>query len=193
MAVLRFLRLLVTPFNVFAALLLAGVLVVRAVQASPPGSTVDPALLEPDSGSTPISDNLRLYLAAGDVDNSFLVESRRVSLTDDSPAQRAEAAAREWATGTPPDGAVRLLPSGDRVPTVLVRRDLAVIDLPREWTAVGGGSAGELLVLCGLARTVLEFAELERVQYTLAGQPAATLAGHVALDRPFTADGCGGR
>lgn len=192
MRVLNVLRPLATPFNIICALLLAGVLVLRAVQAGPLGSTVDPALLEPDTGPAAISQSLRLYLAAGDADNSYLVATRRVSLDADTPARRAEAAAREWATAKPPAGALSLLPPGDLVPTVLVRRELAVVDLPRAWAAVSGGSAGELLVLCGLARTILEFTKLKQVQYTLAGQPAATLAGHVALGRPFTTEGCGG-
>lgn len=192
MSALRFLRLFVTPFNVIAALLLAGVLVVRTVQAGPGQSTIDPALLEPARGPRPVAQTVRLYLAAKDEDNSYLVETRRVSLPVDTPTQRAEAAARLWSTGPRPAGALKLLPAGDDVPAVLVRRDLAVLDLPASWREVGGGSAGELLVLCGLARTVLEFAQLARVQYTVGGRPAGTLAGHVAVDRPFTIAGCKG-
>lgn len=80
----------------------------------------------------------------------------------------------------PADSVVRaayLLPDG----TALV--DLGGATLTQGW---GTGSHAELMAVYSVVQTVTaNFPEAKRVRLLLNGQPAQTLAGHIALDRPL--------
>lgn len=186
----RVLRLFVTPFNAIALIVLAAAFAAKTIQERPLRPDIDPALLE-DRGPKPATVNMRLYFAGGDA-NGFVRENRAVPVLRDTPGERAAAAVREWLAGPRFRQAVRLVPNDIAAPSVLVRRDLAYLNLPAAWTRLGLGSAGELLVVCGLSNTLLEAGPLGRVQLMVDGKIVESLGGHLAIDAPFTAKTCQG-
>ena len=85
-------------------------------------------------------------------------------------------------------GGVPLLAPGTAVRHVyLDHRGLMTLDLtPAFRDRFRGGSTAEYLMVGSLVRTVLaNVPEARRVRLVCAGEPLATLAGHVACDRPF--------
>jgi spore germination protein GerM len=187
----RLWRLFVTPFNVVALLAALAVFGVRAVQQRPVQPRVDQKLLDADRPPPRRELRLRLYFASPSADG-FVLEPRAASVARDAPNERLAEATRQWLAGPKTTEALRLVPAGTPAPTVFVRRDTAYLDLPEAWTRLGLGSAGELLVLCGLANTLLEAGPVSRVSFIVSGRPAESLGGHVALDEPFTAKTCRG-
>ena len=180
-----------TPFNVIAALLLAAVLAVRWAQARPAALAIDPAILAFERGPQGVELPLRLYFANPN-GQDFAVESRTASLEGGGLADQAALAVREWIAGPRAQGALPLVPNDIASPTVFARRDTIVIDLPRAWANVRLGSAGELLMLCGLANGVLELKGVSAVQYLLEGAVVESVGGHVLTREPFTVKTCRG-
>jgi hypothetical protein len=67
---------------------------------------------------------------------------------------------------------------------------IAYVDLD-PWVGQGhpGGCQSELLTIFGLVNTLaLNMTEVARVKILLGGEEAVTLAGHILLKHPFSAD-----
>jgi len=132
--------------------------------------------------------SVRLYFQGPDM--LLAAETRNVSLPE-NPAGALSVVVRELLKGSanstvarsfPADTVLRaayLLPDG----TVFV--DLGGPTLTQGW---GTGSHEELMAVYSVVWTVTaNFTEAKRVRLLLNGEPAETLAGHVALDRPLRA------
>ncbi len=124
-------------------------------------------------------------------DQQLTAESRSIALPE-SPAAAIPVVARELMKGPviktsfrlfPADTIVRgayLLPGGN----VIV--DLGGPTLLKGWET---GTHHELMAIHSLVQTITaNFSDARRVRVLVNGTPPETLAGHISLDRPFTAD-----
>lgn len=81
-------------------------------------------------------------------------------------------------------GAAPLVPVGTPVPTVFLREDTAIIDLPAQYANLNYGIAQESALIYGMASTLLEFKEVKQVKFLLQGKGVESL-GHISLVDPF--------
>ena len=101
--------------------------------------------------------------------------------------ERVEILVRELVRGSRAGG-IALLPPGTAVRHVyLDHRGLMTLDLtPAFHDRFRGGSTAEYLAVGSLARTLFaNVPEARRLRLVCAGQPMATLGGHIACDLPF--------
>lgn len=181
-----------TPFNVVALIVLLGLILVRLIQERPVSAAIDPSILEFEQGPRKAELPLRLYFAGPDA-RSFAVETRGVPIAGNGLAERASAAIDAWMAGPSSAGALPLVAAANLPqPTVFAKSGTVFIDLPRAWTTNQLGTAGEILMVCGLANTVLELDGAKAVQYLVDGKPAETIGGHVETLEPFTLKSCRG-
>lgn len=148
------------------------------------GPPPEPAPAPPDSVRTGLR-AARLFFASSDGD-SLVSESRDLAESGVLHA-RVAALIRELAHG-PRGTAVATLPSGTTMLHVyLDDRGLMTLDLSPDFTHdFRGGSTAEFLAIASLMRTLnANVPEVRRVLITCAGQPLATLHGHLPCDRPF--------
>jgi spore germination protein GerM len=90
-----------------------------------------------------------------------------------------------------PEGYVSLIPPGTMLRAFYVtERGDAFVDLSPEFsTAHSGGSFAELLTVYAIVNAVTtNLPTVQRVQILIDGREVDTLAGHVDLRRPITAD-----
>lgn len=188
----RLIWLASTPWNVVALIAVVGLLLVRLVQERPVSTPIDPSILEFEQGPRKAEVPLRLYFAAPD-GQSFAIETRGVPVSGSALADRASAAVDAWISGPTSQGALSLvvvqnLPE----PTIFAKAGTVYVDLPKLWTTNQLGTAGEFLMVCGLANTLLELDGAKAVQYLVDGKPAETIGGHVETLEPFTVKTCRG-
>lgn len=83
-----------------------------------------------------------------------------------------------------------VIPAGAQVLDIELRDDLAVVDFNETFVhAHPGGSLSELLTVYAMINSLaVNFPYLKQLQILVAGEPVATLKGHVSLTRPITAD-----
>jgi spore germination protein GerM len=186
----RVARMFITPFNVVALLLLGGVLVARDMLDRPNPPQIDPALLKDESPKA-ARVSAKLYFMKADA-SAFQVETRVIDVQNDSPGARAAASLAAWLEGPQGANAVLPAPRDSGVPSVVVRRNAAVVDLPRAWTSLQVGPEGEWRIVCGVALTLVTNSGVQDVQFLVGGETRDTLAGHVAIRAPFKGDTCGG-
>ncbi len=118
----------------------------------------------------------------------YVTERRRVASRG-----RAEedllAIMQELCTGPQRSGAASALPERTHVLGAFLDRDgrEAVLDFSSELVVRHpGGSAAESATLTSILRTVaLNFPDVEVCRILVGGEQAETIAGHIALDRPF--------
>ena len=181
-----------TPFNVVAVIAVAGLLLVRLVQERPVSTPIDPSILEFEQGPRKAEVPLRLYFASPDA-QSFAIETRGVPVSGSALADRASAAVNAWIAGPTSQGALPLVAVQNLPePTIFAKAGTVYIDLPKRWATNQLGTAGEFLMICGLANTVLELDGAKAVQYLLDGKPTETIGGHVETTEPFTLKTCRG-
>lgn len=123
---------------------------------------------------------LRLYFAKDDA-SGFLIEKREVTL---QPGESIYQRALEELVAGPRQGAAPIAPEGVPVPTVFVRGTTAYVDLPQAYGSLGLGTAGETLLVYGMAYTLIDQGPVEEVRFLYKGEPAATL-GHLSLLEPI--------
>lgn len=136
------------------------------------------APLAPTSTEGPLV--LKLYF--GTQEGGLEAETRQLANPATYPLQLA---VEQWVAGPQKQGLLPLVPPQLPVPQVYLRGGTAYLNLPLAYSRLALGSTGESQLLGGVARTLLEFAEVEQVQFLLDGQPAASL-GHLSLEKPFT-------
>ena len=147
---------------------------------------------QPSSGGQGVRDttheqsrSVRLYFASPGGD-SLAGETRELA-SRPGLHERVESLVRELARGSR-SGGVGLLAPGTAVRHVyLDHRGLMTLDLtPAFRDRFHGGSTAEYLAISSLARTLFEnVPEARRVRLVCAGEPIATLGGHIACDLPF--------
>ncbi len=185
----RLLWLASTPFNVVALMALLGLIGLRLIQERPNALPIDPAILEFEQGPRRAELPTRLYFAGQDT-RSFAIETRGVPVAGSSLPERVAAVTEAWVSGPTSSGALGLVPAGLPMPTVFARAGTVYVDLPRAWSANQLGSAGEFLLVCGLANSLLELDGVKAVQYLMDGKLTETIGGHVETLEPFTVGMC---
>lgn len=90
----------------------------------------------------------------------------------------------------PLGGLGRAIPEGTRLRSVKVKDKTAVVDLSKEIIEKHpGGSTGEIQTIYSIVDTVtLNFPEIKDVQILVEGKKEATIAGHIDISYPLTAD-----
>ena len=177
-------RPLFSVFNVVALVLLGlAALAYRLVQ-EPPVAPKAPRLELAAQQTVPVT----LYFSDAQV-QGYVKQVRDVQVAQDNPVALAQAAARAWAAGPQRSGAVAAVPKGSSAPTVMLRGEHFVVDLPASYAALNYGVAGERMVLCSLTRTLLEQRGKD-VMFLLGGKNADTLLGHADLHAPYAREDC---
>ncbi|MGZ4808331.1 MAG: GerMN domain-containing protein [Thermoanaerobaculia bacterium] len=129
---------------------------------------------------------IRLYFESPQM--LLIAETRDVQLPE-NPAGALPAVMRELVKGSANQGVPHSLPADTVVrgayllPDGTAFVDLGGATLTQGW---GTGSHEELIAVYSIVQTVVaNFPQARRVRLLINGEPAETLAGHVALDRSF--------
>ena len=131
--------------------------------------------------------NVKLFFQAADRPG-LVMEERTVPFSSDLGAQ-LKAVVGELVRGSK-SGLVATLPPETKVLDVFVTpRGVAYVDLSKEASLGTSGSHDELLSVYSIVNSLtVNFPAVKRVQILLDDRPTDTLAGHVDLSRPLTAD-----
>ena len=131
--------------------------------------------------------NVKLFFQAADRPG-LVMEERTVPFSSDLGAQ-LKAVVGELVRGSK-SGLVASLPPETKVLEVFVSaRGVAYVDLSKEASQGTAGSHDELLSVYSIVNSLtVNFPAVKRVQILLEDRPTDTLAGHVDLSRPLTAD-----
>ena len=131
--------------------------------------------------------NVKLFFPAADRPG-LVMEERTVPFSSDLGTQ-LKAVVGELIRGSQ-SGLVASLPAQTKVLEVFVSaRGVAYVDLSKEASQGTSGSDEELLSVYSIVNSLtVNFPAVRRVQILLEDRPADTLAGHVDLSRPLTAD-----
>ncbi|WP_407539259.1 GerMN domain-containing protein [Deinococcus radiomollis] len=178
-------RPLFSVFNVLALVLLGlSALAYRVVQ-EPPAAPKAPQLLLAGQKSVQVT----LYFSDSQV-RRYVRQVRDVTVSQDDPVVLAQATLKGWAAGPAAGGTtLAVVPRGAAVPTVMLRGEHFVVNLPTSYAALNYGVAGERMLLCSLARTLLEQRGKD-VMFLLGGKNADTLLGHADLHAPYAREDC---
>jgi germination protein M len=132
--------------------------------------------------------NVKLFFQAADR-SGLVIEERAVALAPDLSRQ-VRTVVEELARGSR-IGLQPTLPAATRVLDVFVSaRGVAYVDLSKEVAQEHpGGSEAELITVYSVVNSLTaNFPAVKRVQILVDDRPTPTLAGHVDLTRPLTAD-----
>jgi len=128
---------------------------------------------------------IRLHFAK-DAGDGLVVEERTIQLAVGE--YTLGRVLEELVRGPQSPGAAPLVPAGTPAPTVFLRDNTALVDLPAAYARLGYGTAGETSLIYGIANTLLEFREVEQVKFLLEGKEVESL-GHLSLLDPFRRSG----
>ena len=142
---------------------------------------------EPAVGTVERRINVKLFFQAADRPG-LAMEERAVPFSGDLAAQ-LKSVVTELVQGSK-SGLLPTLPPETKVLEVFVSaRGVAYVDLSKEAAGAGGGSHDELLSVYSIVNSLaVNFPAVKRVQILVDDRPAETLAGHIDLTRPLTAD-----
>ena len=131
--------------------------------------------------------NVKLFFQAADRPG-LVMEERTVPFSGDLGTQ-LKAVVGELVKGSK-SGLVATLPPETRVLDVFVSpRGVAYVDLSKEASQGTAGSHDELLSVYSIVNSLtVNFPAVKRVQILLEDRPTDTLAGHVDLSHPLSAD-----
>lgn len=177
-------RPLFSLFNVLALVLLGLSLLAFRVVQEPPATPKAPRLEL--AGQQDVS--VTLFFSDTQV-RGFVRQVQSVKVTENDPVKLAQAAVKGWVSGPTKSGALAAVPRGSAVPTVMLRGDHFVVDLPSGYAALNYGVAGERMLLCSLTRTLLEERGKD-VMFLVAGKNVDTLLGHADLHAPYAREDC---
>ena len=172
-------RRFLTFFNIFGLLVLVGGLwmmfytqgVLRV-----PGVNL-PSKSDERLGERPV----RLHFANAKADG-FSIEVRTLEISEgDNPLELALA---ELLKGPKAQGAYPVAPVGLPVPKVYLLGDQAIVNLPAAYARLQQGSAAEVMLVYGMAYTLLEFPQVKSVRFLLEGKEVESL-GHLSLLEPI--------
>ncbi len=128
---------------------------------------------------------LKLYFAK-DTGDGLVVEERTIQIVEGE--YTLGRVLEELVKGPQIQGAAPLVPAGTPAPTVFLRDNTALVDLPAAYARLGYGTAGEMALIYGMANTLLEFREVQQVKFLLEGKEVESL-GHLSLLDPFRRQG----
>ena len=131
-----------------------------------------------------------VYLYFADPGSPFLVAEARAMVVDDDPLAQGRRLVTALIEG-PTRGYLATIPAGTRLRNFFLLADgTAVADFSTELRDnQPGGCRMEELALFSIVNTlVLNVQEIERVRILIDGIDIPTLAGHLSLEYPLTAD-----
>jgi len=142
---------------------------------------------EPAAGAVERRINVKLFFQAADRPG-LVMEERAVPFSGDLATQ-LKSVVGELVQGSK-SGLLPTLPPETKVLEVFVTpRGTAYVDLSKEAAGTPGGSHDELLSVYSVVNSLaVNFPAVKRVQILVDDRPADTLAGHIDLTRPLTAD-----
>jgi len=161
------------------------------VRSFPSSAEEAPAPEKPKDGEAPRVEktiNVKLFFQAPDR-TGLAIEERAVSFSPDL-SQQIKKVVDELIQG-PRQGLLATMPPATKVLEVFVtRRGIAYVDLSKEVREQQpGGSEAELITVYSVVDTLTaSFPAVKKVQILVDDKPAPTLAGHVDLTRPLSAD-----
>ncbi len=86
-----------------------------------------------------------------------------------------------------PNLTVILKGSVEDILSVTVENSLATVDVSEEFVLNNtGGSTLEAMVIRSIVNTLCELDGVEKVQFTVEGDPHAPFGGHITIDEPFS-------
>jgi spore germination protein GerM len=153
----------------------------------PAAEEARPAREEESAASAERTINVKLFFQAADRPG-LVMEERTVPFSSDLGTQ-LKAVVGELIKGSK-SGLVATLPPETKVLEVFVSpRGVAYVDLSKEASQGTSGSHDELLSVYSIVNSLaVNFPAVRRVQILLEDRPTDTLAGHVDLSHPLTAD-----
>jgi spore germination protein GerM len=116
------------------------------------------------------------------------IDERREIVVPEDRASRARKILEELAEGPETAGAVRTIPVGTKISSVIFDDTGGVfVDFSPELVENHpGGSTGELFTIRSIVRTLsLNFPDVERVRVLVDGEEIETIAGHIDASVPF--------
>jgi spore germination protein GerM len=153
----------------------------------PAAEEARPAREDEGAGRAERTINVKLFFQAADRPG-LVMEERTVPFSSDLGTQ-LKAVVAELIQGSK-SGLVATLPPETKVLEVFVSaKGVAYVDLSKEASQGTAGSHDELLSVYSIVNSLtVNFPAVKRVQILLEDRPTDTLAGHVDLSRPLTAD-----
>lgn len=143
----------------------------------------------PLSAVKPDGEREEIYLYFSDATEEYLSAETRKMVLKGSPEERAHIIFESLAAGPAGEG-ITPLPGGTALLALYMDGDMAVLDLdPAIRENHPGGSHAELHTIYALVNSlVLNVPEIRRVKILIAGQEQDTLAGHIDIRHPLTAN-----
>jgi len=122
-----------------------------------------------------------LYFATPQADG--VLPEIRTMLVSDGAVARAAVMGLIW--GPQSEDLRATIPEGTRLLGISIANGLCTVDFSKEFVDNHpGGSAGEIMTLSSILKTLQEFPSIEKVQILVEGQKGATL-GNILLDKPL--------
>jgi spore germination protein GerM len=115
------------------------------------------------------------------VEKRFIVKSTVKDMND-----MAKAAMKELFQGPISGNLTSPFPKGVKVPTVKIEKDIAVVDLSKEFVEKHpGGSTGETMTVYAIVNTLTGIQGINMVQFTVEGKTVPEFKGHLDFSKPF--------
>jgi germination protein M len=153
------------------------------------GGTAAPAVVDPEAAAGAMQTiTVKLFFLAPD-QPALLIEDREVAYSADL-ARQVRTVVEELVKG-PQKGLVGALPVETKViDSFVTAAGIAYVDLSKEASLKHpGGTRGELLTVYSIVNSLTaNFPGVKRVQILVEDRQVSTLAGHVDLTRPLSAD-----
>lgn len=122
-----------------------------------------------------------LYFAKPQADG--VLPEIRTMLVSDGAVAKAAVMGLIW--GPQSESLRATIPEGTRLLGISISNGLCTVDFSEEFVDNHpGGSAGEIMTLTSILKTLQEFPSIEKVQILVEGQKGATL-GNILLDKPL--------
>lgn len=178
-------------FAVFAALALAGIITLLVYSAlrkeAPQKSTGSPAISK--QGSQPQNASVA-HLYFGDKDNLFLISEERIVRHSEDPTHFSRKIIEALIKG-PTQGLARTIPIDTTLRALYITAEgVCYVDLSAAVREnYPGGAETELLTIYSIVNSlILNIPEIQAVKILIEGQESMTLAGHIDIQKPVSAN-----
>ena len=177
-------------FTILGIFLAGGMTLMTAAAVNIAGAEPAQKDAPPQGGVAVPTQKSPVHLYFTDRHSYFLRAEQRVVLQPGDPLGLAGTIVQALIKG-PQKGLLKTIPADTKLNAIYITPDrTCYVDLSEAVRKNHpGGSKTELLTIYSLVNSlVLNIPEIERVQILIEGNQAATLAGHVDLERPVKAD-----
>lgn len=130
-----------------------------------------------------------VYLYFQDRKNGVLIAEERLIAHGERPVEFARTII-DWLIKGPQQGLARTVPAETALRALYINDGTAFVDFSREISDNHpGGTRTEYLTLVSIANSlILNIPEIKRVKILIEGRESETLAGHIDLSQPFSAN-----